>query len=74
MLRGSSANEVAGFGCHGYGCEAEQGGGVLGYKGVQSPPTLCRVTWSRGSGQAGNRGRTNSRCWGQFILLGDPWA
>lgn len=49
-------------------------GGVLRYKGVQSPPTLCRVTWSRGSGQAGNRGRTNSRCWGQFILLGDPWA
>lgn len=25
-------------------------------------------------GQTGNGGRTNSRCWGQFICLGHPQA
>lgn len=57
MLGGGSANGVAGFGCHGYGWEAEQGGSA-GREGVQSPPILCR---------------TNSQPWGRLILLGDPW-
>lgn len=67
MLEGGSANGVAGFGCHGYGWEAEQGGSA-GREGVQSSPILYR-----GSEQAGSWGRTNSRPWGWIILLGDPW-
>lgn len=49
-------------------------GGVLAYKGCRAPPPPLQGWLVQGLGQAGNLGRTNSRCWGQFILFGDPWA
>lgn len=48
--------------------------GGAGNKGCRAPQPLCRGSWSKGLGQAGKQGRTNSRHWGRFILLGDPWA
>lgn len=39
MLGGGSANGVAGLGCHGHGCEAEQER-MLRFEGCGAPP--CR--------------------------------
>lgn len=52
------------------GRQSEEGGA----QGMQSPLHPLQGWLAQEQGQTGNGGRTNSRCWGQFICLGHPQA
>lgn len=66
MLRGCSANGVAGFGCYGHGCEAEQGGGCWDTKGAEPPSPLCKVSREARGRQGTGAGGTDAAETGSF--------